>query len=88
MFRAQFSGPLPPPSLLREYEEFLPGAGDRIISGSEKWSDHQRQMESNALAIREKEGKRGQYMAFRGSLMRARRSLPRSDEEENDSSEE
>lgn len=41
-----FSGPIPPPELLRGYEEILPGAADRIISMSEKQLNHRTSMES------------------------------------------
>lgn len=41
-----FSGPIPPPELLRGYEEILPGAADRIISMTEKQLDHRTNMES------------------------------------------
>lgn len=42
---AAFSGPLPPPSILRGYEDVLPGAADRIISMAEKQSKHRQEME-------------------------------------------
>ncbi len=31
-----FSGPLPPPAMLREYEATLPGLGERIVARAEK----------------------------------------------------
>ncbi|MCY4246499.1 MAG: DUF2335 domain-containing protein [Chloroflexi bacterium] len=33
---AYYSGPLPPPSMMREYEEVLPGSADRILSLAEQ----------------------------------------------------
>ena len=32
----KFSGPLPPPGDFAQYEETLPGAGDRIVDDSRK----------------------------------------------------
>lgn len=32
----QFIGPIPPPRIVREYEEILPGSADRILSMSER----------------------------------------------------
>ncbi len=32
----QFSGPIPPPDLLRTYEEILPGTADRILAMAER----------------------------------------------------
>lgn len=44
-----FSGPIPPPELLRGYEDILPGAADRIISMTEKQLDHRTSMESTIV---------------------------------------
>ena len=41
----QFSGPIPPPNIINEYEKILPGAADRILSMAEKQSHHRQQME-------------------------------------------
>ncbi len=37
---AEFKGPLPPPGLLRQYEDVLPGSADRIFKMAEKALDH------------------------------------------------
>jgi len=42
---AEFSGPLPRPSVLQGYESVLSGAADRIISMAEKQSEHRKEME-------------------------------------------
>lgn len=47
---AEFSGPLPPPSYLREYETTIPGAGDRIISMAEREQQHRHDWERSALS--------------------------------------
>jgi uncharacterized membrane protein len=44
-----FSGPLPPPSLFRRYDEALPGAAERILAMAEKEQDHRHEWERKAL---------------------------------------
>ena len=46
-----FSGPIPPPKLLAEYEKIVPGSGDRIIRMAEHQMAHRHQMESEAVSI-------------------------------------
>jgi uncharacterized membrane protein len=46
---AEFSGPLPPSSYLRDYETILPGAADRIIAMAEKEQTHRHGWERSAL---------------------------------------
>jgi uncharacterized membrane protein len=41
--RSEFSGPLPHPQHLRDYETFLPGSADRIIRMAEQALDHNRE---------------------------------------------
>ncbi len=43
--RAEFSGPLPPPSILAKYEEVVPGAAERIISTAENETRHRQALE-------------------------------------------
>jgi hypothetical protein len=33
---ASFQGPLPPPAILRGYDDFIPGAAERIIAMAER----------------------------------------------------
>jgi uncharacterized membrane protein len=54
MFSAAFSasaysGPLPSPEHLREYEDVLPGPADRILKMAEKQSDHRQEIEKVAV---------------------------------------
>ena len=42
----QFHGPLPPPDALAQYEEVVPGAGDRILQVYERQVEHRHRMES------------------------------------------
>ena len=46
---ATWTGPLPPPAALAQYESILPGAADRIISMSERQMDHRIQLEQKVV---------------------------------------
>lgn len=41
-----FSGPLPPPQALLDYERACPGAAERILAMAEKQAEHRRAMET------------------------------------------
>ena len=41
------SGPLPPPEMLAQYEEILPGAAERILSMAERQAEHRQKMEQD-----------------------------------------
>jgi uncharacterized membrane protein len=45
-----YQGPIPSPSMLREYDTILPGAADRIIAMAEAQSRHRQELESKAIA--------------------------------------
>jgi uncharacterized membrane protein len=47
---ASFQGPLPPPSILRGYDEISPGAADRIIAMAEREQAHRHSWEQRALS--------------------------------------
>lgn len=68
---ASFQGPLPPPSMLAQYEEILPGAAERILVLLESETAHRHGVELqcvNAEIDSQKsisdEAKRGQWLAF------------------------
>lgn len=44
-----FSGPLPPPHFIEEYERILPGSFDRILRMAEKQADHRHELEQRAV---------------------------------------
>ena len=46
---AAFSGPLPPPSMYRNYEAILPGSAERILRWAELAQERQFGLETNAL---------------------------------------
>ncbi len=61
---ASFSGPLPPSPMFREYEDVLPGAGDRILSMAERQAAHRQEWEKSALRSAQRESTRGQWLGF------------------------
>ena len=68
---ASYSGPLPPPEWLKQYEEVLPGIADRMmslveseVSSQHDASAHRRQMLEQALAGGITMAKRGQVGAW------------------------
>lgn len=49
-----FSGPIPPPKILAEYEKIVPGSGDRIIKMAEHQMAHRHRMEDRAVDLDER----------------------------------
>ena len=45
-----WSAPLPPPDLLKQYNEVFPGCAERIVAMAESQSSHRQQVESNVIA--------------------------------------
>ena len=46
---ASFSGPIPPPAILQEYNRITPGLAERIVSMAEKEALHRHEIEHKAL---------------------------------------
>ena len=70
----RFSGPMPHPRHLREYEDILPGSAERILSMAERSLDHNATMEETALTAAIDDRKRGMrygLAAFIASLVTA-----------------
>ena len=65
---ASFSGPLPPPHWLAEYERIHPGIASRLIAQAETEADHRRALTELRLRSESRYGSRGQWMAFCLSL--------------------
>jgi uncharacterized membrane protein len=59
-----FSGPMPHPDLLREYEELCPGFGERSLKMVEEQAYHRRTMEATIGRAKIKHEATGQWMAF------------------------
>lgn len=62
--RSAFRGPLPPPSMLREYNDIVPGAAERILERSEKEQAHRHRVTEKSVDGAIGKDRRGQWMAF------------------------
>lgn len=62
-FGIQYSGPLPPPAMLRGYDDVLPGAADRIVSLVERQQEHRHAMETQHLVGSQRAETRGMIAA-------------------------
>lgn len=54
-----FEGPLPPPTFLKQYEEALPGAADRIFALAESQTKHRIELENRLLEGEIEDAKNG-----------------------------
>lgn len=59
-----FSGPLPPPEILRKFDEVVPGAAERIIKMAEEQSAHRRDLEKKVIESDVNRSKWGQILGF------------------------
>jgi uncharacterized membrane protein len=69
MTRTRFSGPLPPPEILKGYEDVLPGSAERIIRMTEKQQAHRIQIESSVVEENCRSQRRGLHYGFAISLL-------------------
>lgn len=61
---SSFSGPIPPPEILKGYNEVLENGAERIIIMAEKQSEHRMQLENHAIKEQLKQSRRGQNFGF------------------------
>ena len=61
---ASFSGPLPPPQTLAQYNQAFPGAAERIVRMAEEQSAHRQSLEKARVHADIGNEKRGQLFAF------------------------
>ena len=61
---SSFQGPIPPPDVLRGYEDVLPGSVDRILRMAENQTSHRIDIEGYAVRAEGKRADRGQALAF------------------------
>ena len=59
-----FSGPIPHPRLLAEYEKLMPGSMDRFMKMAEQQQAHRIKMEEAAIGADLKSNTRGQLFGF------------------------
>lgn len=58
------SGPLPPPEMLKQYNDIIPNGAERMMVMAEKQSSHRRSLESTTVATQQKQGLRGQIFGL------------------------
>jgi uncharacterized membrane protein len=63
-FTASFSGPLPPPEMLKRYDDVLSGGAERIVRMVEKQSDHRMSLETRVVSADIKRANWGLVTAF------------------------
>lgn len=62
--QAWFTGPLPHPQILKEYEAAVPGSGDRIITQMEEQGRHRRSLETKVINSNIGNERLGQIFGF------------------------
>lgn len=60
----QFSGPLPPPVILEQYNKVVPGAAERILKMAEEQSAHRRSLEQKVISSDVLNAKLGMVFGF------------------------
>ena len=68
-FANWWSGPYPPPQLLRGYEDVLPGSADRIIKMAEEQQRHRHHLEKTTVEGAGKRAHQGLWLGFVISLV-------------------
>jgi len=63
-----FSGPLPPPVVLKQYDEIVPGAAERILSMAESQSQHRQQLERSVIESDIKNSRLGLHYGLSGGF--------------------
>lgn len=61
---ASYSGPIPPPNFLAEYEKLYPGIAKKFLEEPHKEAEHRRSLENKIAEAQIKLANRGQWMAF------------------------
>ena len=59
-----FSGPLPPPEILRQFDNVVPGAAERIIKMAENQSSHRMELEKKVIESDVTRSRWGQILGF------------------------
>ena len=59
-----FSGPLPPPSLLAQYNEIIPNGAERMLAMAEKQASHRENLETQVIKNNLARQREGSWFAF------------------------
>ncbi|WP_060988319.1 DUF2335 domain-containing protein [Photobacterium leiognathi] len=65
----EYSGPIPPPRMLNDYENVQSGLAERIVAMAEKEQSHRHALEDKAVTGEISKDKRGQNYALLSSLV-------------------
>ena len=65
----EFFGPLPPPQLLKGYNDAFAGCAERVVAMAERQSEHRQKLETIVIESNCKAQSRGQWFAFVLALM-------------------
>lgn len=60
----RWSGPLPPPAALEQFERASPGAADRILNMAEREEEHRQDLERIVVRSEIKARNQGQFLGF------------------------
>ena len=66
---SSYSGPIPLPSHLAQYEKMVPGIAKKFLEEPHLEAEHRRALENKMVDAQIKLGKRGQFMAFSLALI-------------------
>ncbi len=61
---ASFSGPLPPPGILAQYDALVPGSANRILTQWETQTNHRQSLELRVVESNVANARHGQQFAF------------------------
>lgn len=62
--QSSFSGPLPPPEILKKFDELVPGSAERIIKMAEGQFAHRTELERQVISSDIQRSKWGQILGF------------------------
>lgn len=62
--QSSYSGPLPPPDVLKRFDEVVPGSAERIIKMAEEQSTHRKDLERKVIDSDIARSKWGQILGF------------------------
>lgn len=60
----QITSPIPPPHILKEYDQISPGSAEKILNEFYLQGAHRRKLETEVISSQLSESSRGQIMAF------------------------
>ena len=63
IMHAQWTGPLPPPAVLKQYDEIATGLAERIVVSMEREQEHRHEMDRKLLVAYQAIYTRGQFLA-------------------------